>query len=1095
MSRPAALLIALLLIPVTAAAATVPLSGGEQVSVEVLEATEDRTVIELSIGSFDRAALDIGGAPYYAVTLSGEGRIQVEGAPELPLVARSVAVPGDAEMKVRVLSLNSVDFEDTPVAPSKGVLLRNVNPASVPHTFGSSYTENRWYPERVVELGDPYIMRDVRGVAVRFSPFHYNPATRTLRVYDRVVVAVERTGTSTKNVLREERMAPMDPEFRRIYEEHFVNFTSSPRFRYVPVGESGAMLVIAYDSFMTAMEPFVEWKNQMGVPCELVGTSTTGTTDAEIKSYIQSYYNTHDLAYVLLVGDAAQVATPYNAGGSSDPTYSLLAGTDNYPDVLVGRFSAETVAQVETQVLRSVEYEKYPDLAGDWYHVGTGIASDQGPGDDGEYDYQHIDNIRTDLLGFTYTSVDQIYDPSATASQVTASLNTGRGIINYTGHGSTTSWGSSGFSSTHINALTNDNMLPFIVSVACVNGYFSGTTCFAETWLRATNGSEPTGAVGTYMSSVNQSWDPPMQAQDEIVDLLVDGAKRTFGGLCFNGSSQMMDESGPDGEDMFLTWIVFGDPSLRVRTDTPASMSAAHESTIDPVTGSFDVTVDGVEGALCALYGNDTLYGSAVTDASGAATIPVSGAMSPGDTLTLTVTAFNRAPYFASIEVGLTYTPVVSVTPSAFELTLEPEETAVQTLDVANVGEALSILTYSVEIVDAGRSRSIDGSSVTVSPSTLTPGTTVDYYFSLTSSSPDDEWVNGATLVFPAGVTVNSCTDFQISGRTLTWDGATGEGATVTWAGDWWNIVYPAETAIATINLTIDGSFTGDADIAYTIQGDGYGNPPHSVTGTVTLEGPSGPTIEVVSPNGSEIWGIGETHDIEWTGTGGYSDVGIECSTDGGTTWSTIVASTPNDSVHEWTVDTGTSDDCLVRVTAASSPPVSDMSDSAFSVYQPVTWLVATPVEGDVDAGTSDAVELTFDATGLIEGDYLADIVITTNGGDPVTVPVTLHVSNTGVEGRIASELVLFGNYPNPVGPATNIYFSIPEPSRASVSVYDVAGRLVRTIESESLPAGRHELTWNGRNRDGERVSSGVYFYRLEAAGESRNAKLLVIRQ
>jgi len=189
------------------------------------------------------------------------------------------------------------------------------------------------------------------------------------------------------------------------------------------------------------------------------------------------------------------------------------------------------------------------------------------------------------------------------------------------------------------------------------------------------------------------------------------------------------------------------------------------------------------------------------------------------------------------------------------------------------------------------------------------------------------------------------------------------------------------------------------------------------------------------------------------------------------------------------------SDDCLVRVTADSSPPVSDLSDAAFSVYQPVTWLVATPVSGDVDAGVADMIELSFDATGLIEGDYMADIIVTTNGGDPVTIPVTLHVSDTGIEGRIPTELVLFGNYPNPAGPTTSIYFSIPEPAAASVSVYDVAGRLVKTISSDEMPAGRHEISWDGRNRSGERVSSGVYFYRLDVAGESKTSKLLVIKQ
>ncbi len=144
--------------------------------------------------------------------------------------------------------------------------------------------------------------------------------------------------------------------------------------------------------------------------------------------------------------------------------------------------------------------------------------------------------------------MDEIYDPTGTAAMVSAALNDGRSIINYCGHGSQTSWGTTGFSNANVNALINDNMLPFIFSVACVNGQFEGATCFAEAWMRATHNGNPTGAIGTYMSSINQSWNPPMCAEDACDDLLVQDQKHTFGGLCYNGSCQMMDEyAGTDG--------------------------------------------------------------------------------------------------------------------------------------------------------------------------------------------------------------------------------------------------------------------------------------------------------------------------------------------------------------------------------------------------------------------------------------------------------------------------------------------------------------------------------------------------------------------
>ena len=188
------------------------------------------------------------------------------------------------------------------------------------------------------------------------------------------------------------------------------------------------------------------------------------------------------------------------------------------------------------------------------------------------------------------TSVDEIYDPGATAAQVAAAVNAGRGFVNYCGHGSETSWSTTGFSVSDVNALTNDNMLPFIVSVACVNGAFAGRTCFGESWLRALNGSEPTGAIGIYASSVNQYWDPPMTAQDECTDLLVAEACRSFGALCYSGSCKMIDVHGTAGEDMFDTWHIFGDPSVEI-WGIPSRGTVSFDAGTYPLDGTATVSV------------------------------------------------------------------------------------------------------------------------------------------------------------------------------------------------------------------------------------------------------------------------------------------------------------------------------------------------------------------------------------------------------------------------------------------------------------------------------------------------------------------------
>jgi len=625
--------------------------GSPPLSVSVLEPEPGRTVIEYRVGGFDREAVDIAGEIYHVIGLAEESKDLRAGYPELPNVCRSVILPDAGGVQVTVLESSFRDIEGVRVAPSKGNLSRTVNPADVPYTFDPFYRTDGWYPEAVAAHRDPFIFRDFRGAVVVLNPFQFNPSTETLRVYTHVVLRIESVpGPGSNEFDRVRPLGNLVRDFQQIYAEHFVNFQTA---RYPSVGEEGTMLVICYDSWTSNVQPLVDWKNQMGLETEMVTVTQAGSNATAIKSYISSYYNnpSNDLAYVLLVGDYLECPPPY-VGSASDPTYSLLTGSDNYPEIFVGRLSAENTTDLGTQVSRTITYERDPTPGASWYHKGFGIGSAEGPGDDNEYDWEHIDNIRTDLLNYTYTEVDQIYDPGASASQVTVAVNNGRSIGTYCGHGGVTGWSTTGFSNSHVNALVNDNMLPFIFSVACNTGEFDGYTCFGEAWLRATNGSTPTGAIGFYGSTISQSWNPPMDAEDEFADLLVGDVKRTFGGLCYNGSCHMMEQYGSSGENEFLYWTVFGDPSLRVRTDTPATLTVNHDESINPEAEIFAVTVVGVAGARCAVSDEGTYHGHAVTDGSGYCEIPIVGTLPTEGEVTLTVTAYNRIPYIAAVPVA-----------------------------------------------------------------------------------------------------------------------------------------------------------------------------------------------------------------------------------------------------------------------------------------------------------------------------------------------------------------------------------------------------------------------------------------------------------
>ena len=211
------------------------------------------------------------------------------GAPDLPVFAGSVIVPDMSQMKVNVISSEYVEYNDVLIAPSKGNLTRDIDPADVAYVYGKQYETNAFYPGELAKINEPYIIRDLRGQALHFQPFQYNPVTKVLRVYTDMTIEIVEDGVSSVNIIeRQDLPSKMDAEFMEIYKNHFMNFISSER--YDPVGEHGNMLVISYGDFMEEMEPFIEWKTMTGMHIEMVDVAEIGNA-AAIKQYIADYYN------------------------------------------------------------------------------------------------------------------------------------------------------------------------------------------------------------------------------------------------------------------------------------------------------------------------------------------------------------------------------------------------------------------------------------------------------------------------------------------------------------------------------------------------------------------------------------------------------------------------------------------------------------------------------------------------------------------------------------------------------------------------------------------------------------------------------------
>ena len=771
-------------------------------NISLISSDNNSTVLELNIGSFSQTPLKIDGKEYYQISIKNEAETYEKGAPELPTLTRSIIIDNYSQPEIKIIDSEYREFKIN-VAPSKGVISRNIDPASIPYEFGQEYQKDEFYPSQISLLGSPYIMRNYRGVAVTFSPFQYNPQTEVLRVYTMLKVEISNSSKSGQNVLT--RAGKSVSSFDFLYQNHFLNYETN---RYAPLDEFGSILVIAPQNYTSTMQIYANWKIQKGIPTEIVDVATIGNNSTSIKNYIQTYYNNHpELAFVQIAGDAAQVASLTSGGGGADPMYALVSGSDNYPDIFIGRFSAENTEQLLTQVERTLNYERDLNTSATYLNKALGIASDQGGitnGDNGESDIEHMNIIRSNLLNYNYISVDQIYDPSASALSVSVSLNSGRGHVNYIGHGSTYSWGTSGFSNTNINNLTNIGRLPFIVSVACVNGNFVSTTCFAEAWLRATYNDEPTGAIAIYASSINQSWNPPMRGQDEINELLTSESLSTIGGLYYSGSCDMMDAYGTDGANIFKTWHIFGDASLQVRTDIPQTMNINHSGILSAGSTTYSVST-GVADALVAITYNNQLLGSGYANSSGNVTLTLSNLPTTPSDLTLTVTALNKVTVIEPVTMSAADGPYLtladySVNDANNNGLLEYGETASLNLVIENIGNSASSL-GTITFSESDTYLTLTSSSALVSAISAESSLNINNIinFSIANNIPNDYTITLSYIIsaggeeYPGTISLTGKSyDMEITEISID-DSATGNGNYTIDAGETFNILVTVE--------------------------------------------------------------------------------------------------------------------------------------------------------------------------------------------------------------------------------------------------------------------------------------------------------------
>jgi len=176
-----------------------------------------------------------------------------------------------------------------------------------------------------------------------------------------------------------------------------------------------------------------------------------------------------------------------------------------------------------------------------------------------------------------------------------------------------------------------------------------------------------------------------------------------------------------------------------------------------------------------------------------------------------------------------------------------------------------------------------------------------------------------------------------------------------------------------------------------------------------------------------------------------------------------------------------------------------------FQITADETWLTfdtaggADPPAATLDGTTPMDVWVIADFTGMGVGQYTATITVTSPeaGNSPYDIPTEMSVGTDvlAVETEnLPTSYALSQNYPNPFNPSTEIKFDIPVRSHVTLTVYNVLGQKVTTLVDKEMPPGSYVADWNSTSDNGTEVTSGVYFYKLEADDFIQTKKMLLLK-
>jgi hypothetical protein len=710
--------------------------SGKFCGMELINNQTERLDIRAETNELKQLVVATSQGEFSELIIPGFGFAGEPGTPKLPVKRELIAVPLGAVLNVEVLDFQSnvYDLQDIGISfqilPMQPPVSKSSAPKDLVFAFDDrAYNSDKWYGDDIISTQEIGILRGLRIFSITYHPISYNPSQNKVRICNSVNTSVAFVGSdfAATDYLRQKTWSPV---YEKLYAGFVLNYstvTSRDDITRYPI----KYVIISHSMFEAQLQPFIEWKTMQGYQVTEAYTSEIGSSTTAIAAFISSLWNEATPtdpapSFILFVGDTAQIPAYSGSQGShvTDLNYVRLEGADFMPEIYYGRFSARTAAELQPQIDKTLEYEMFtmPDpsyleevvmIAGmdssHGYNWGNGQIN---------YGTNNYFNAAHGITSHTY-----LYPASGSSSgQIIQNVSDGVGYINYTAHGSSTSWSDPSFTISNINNLQNNHKYPLAVGNCCLTNKFEIGECFGEAWLREPDG----GAIG-YIGGTNSTyWDEDFWWG---VGSGAISSNPTYDGSGPGAYDGMFHDHGEEFSQWYTSqssfimagnlavvqggsgminyyWEIYslmGDPSLSPYFGMPEVNSAAHDNQI--FIGSTQFAITAAPFSYIGLSMNGELIAAGLIEASGTAVFDFPPIANTG-TLHLVVTCQNHIPYFAEIAAIPNEGAFLSIndfyiSSSNGDDLIEYGETIILNLDLENAGvETASNITAVMSIED-----------------------------------------------------------------------------------------------------------------------------------------------------------------------------------------------------------------------------------------------------------------------------------------------------------------------------------------------------------------------------------------------------------